>query len=578
MRFGQIRDAIGGTARILGLVSFRQHLLPSRATGRTRHASRQSLVDYGKPLQATEAADAHAAGHRGAAARLPLRRVPLRPPPAGRLLRPGRRPEARRARQPPAALHPGPRDRRHGRGGGPRGARASSTASATRPIPGSAAASAGCARAATSTCAMRPRVLGVTVDGGYATHVLVPHPRYLLDVEGIAPEIAGALMCSGLTGYGAIKKALPYLRAGPAADRRPRRRRHDGAAVRPRAHRQADLRCRHRRGQARGGAEAGRGGGVRPGRRRRAQGHRARRPAAASARRSISPAPTSRSPSRTAPVAKGGAAIVVGLIGGSFSHAGADVPAARAHHHGQLRRLAPREAREMLDLVKAGKVAPIPVETRPLERDQPLARRPARRQDRRPRGDHAMKQSDHGDGPGRRRRLLRRAAGRGRQRRDVRRPRRASGGHAQERPAARQRASARCTSIPVQGGGRRARDRGGRCHHLRGQDARHRERRARACKPLVAKGAAVFTFQNGVESAERIGRIVGAGNVVPGVARIGSHISEPGVDQADRQVRPPRVRREPTASRAPARRPSSRSASVPASTPSSPPTSGASCG
>ena len=45
----------------------------------------------------------------------------------------------------------------------------------------------------------------------------------------------------------------------------------------------------------------------------------------------------------------------------------------------------------------------------------------------------------------------------------------------------------------------------------------------------MAKGAAVFTFQNGVESAERVGRIVGAGNVVPGVARIGSHISEPGV-------------------------------------------------
>jgi 2-dehydropantoate 2-reductase len=52
---------------------------------------------------------------------------------------------------------------------------------------------------------------------------------------------------------------------------------------------------------------------------------------------------------------------------------------------------------------------------------------------------------------------------------------------------------------------------------------------ARSLQPLVAKGATVFTFQNGVESAERIGRILGAGNVVPGVARIGSHISEPGV-------------------------------------------------
>src|SRR5215475_25524 len=71
-----------------------------------------------------------------------------------------------------------------------------------------------CARGDEHLC-NAPRALGVTVDGGYATHVLLPDPRYLLDVEGIAPEIAGPLMCSGLTGYGAIKKALPYLRSGP---------------------------------------------------------------------------------------------------------------------------------------------------------------------------------------------------------------------------------------------------------------------------------------------------------------------------------------------------------------------------
>jgi len=48
--------------------------------------------------------------------------------------------------------------------------------------------------------------LGITVDGGYATHVLVPHPRYLLDFGGIDPAIAGAFMCSGLTAYSALKK------------------------------------------------------------------------------------------------------------------------------------------------------------------------------------------------------------------------------------------------------------------------------------------------------------------------------------------------------------------------------------
>jgi 2-dehydropantoate 2-reductase len=55
------------------------------------------------------------------------------------------------------------------------------------------------------------------------------------------------------------------------------------------------------------------------------------------------------------------------------------------------------------------------------------------------------------------------------------------------------------------------------------------EAAAESLKALVAKGATVFTFQNGVESAERIGKVVGAGAVVPGVARIAAHIIEPGV-------------------------------------------------
>jgi 2-dehydropantoate 2-reductase len=46
---------------------------------------------------------------------------------------------------------------------------------------------------------------------------------------------------------------------------------------------------------------------------------------------------------------------------------------------------------------------------------------------------------------------------------------------------------------------------------------------------LVAAGATVFTFQNGVESAERIGRVLGAQSVVAGAARINAQISAPGV-------------------------------------------------
>jgi len=53
-----------------------------------------------------------------------------------------------------------------------------------------------------------PRNLGCSsgVAGGYATHVLAPHPRYLLDYGTTAPALAATYMCSGLTAYSAMKK------------------------------------------------------------------------------------------------------------------------------------------------------------------------------------------------------------------------------------------------------------------------------------------------------------------------------------------------------------------------------------
>lgn len=51
-----------------------------------------------------------------------------------------------------------------------------------------------------------PRHFGTIVDGGYATHVLVPHARYLIDYAPLSPSYAGALMCSGLTAYAALKR------------------------------------------------------------------------------------------------------------------------------------------------------------------------------------------------------------------------------------------------------------------------------------------------------------------------------------------------------------------------------------
>jgi alcohol dehydrogenase, propanol-preferring len=60
-----------------------------------------------------------------------------------------------------------------------------------------------------------PRHLGITVDGGFATHVLVPHERYLIDYEPLSPGFAGALMCSGLTAYAALKRLADRITRAP---------------------------------------------------------------------------------------------------------------------------------------------------------------------------------------------------------------------------------------------------------------------------------------------------------------------------------------------------------------------------
>src|SRR5258705_5115948 len=60
------------------------------------------------------------------------------------------------------------------------------------------------------------RHLGISADGGFASHVLVPHPCYLIDHEPLSPSFAGALMCSGLTAYSALKRLQPHAARGPA--------------------------------------------------------------------------------------------------------------------------------------------------------------------------------------------------------------------------------------------------------------------------------------------------------------------------------------------------------------------------
>jgi alcohol dehydrogenase len=60
-----------------------------------------------------------------------------------------------------------------------------------------------------------PRHLGIQVDGGFATHVLVPHRRYLIDHTGLSAALAGAYMCSGLTAFSALKRIAAHAPRGP---------------------------------------------------------------------------------------------------------------------------------------------------------------------------------------------------------------------------------------------------------------------------------------------------------------------------------------------------------------------------
>jgi D-arabinose 1-dehydrogenase-like Zn-dependent alcohol dehydrogenase len=52
--------------------------------------------------------------------------------------------------------------------------------------------------------------IGVQRPGGYADYVLVPHPRYLVDPQGVDPAFAATLACSGITTYAAIDKLRPF--------------------------------------------------------------------------------------------------------------------------------------------------------------------------------------------------------------------------------------------------------------------------------------------------------------------------------------------------------------------------------
>ena len=71
-----------------------------------------------------------------------------------------------------------------------------------------------CQRGEEQLC-LKPRFLGVFRPGGYSDHIMVPHPRYLLDIGDMPPEQAAPLACSGVTAYGALRKIGGALQTEP---------------------------------------------------------------------------------------------------------------------------------------------------------------------------------------------------------------------------------------------------------------------------------------------------------------------------------------------------------------------------
>lgn len=61
---------------------------------------------------------------------------------------------------------------------------------------------------------LAPRTLGTRRAGGYGTHVIVPHARYLLDHAGVPQGLAATYTCSGITAFSALKKTRGHVDAG----------------------------------------------------------------------------------------------------------------------------------------------------------------------------------------------------------------------------------------------------------------------------------------------------------------------------------------------------------------------------
>jgi len=226
----------------------------------------------------------------------------------------------------------------------------------------------GCGKCATclagdENMCLKPASLGVYCDGGYADHMTVPHPRYLLNLKGLDPVTAAPYACSGVTTYSALKKveadfdtpiviigagglglmALSLLKAMGGK----------GAIV-------VDIDARKREAAEQAGALATVDGGAADALEQLAQ------KAGGPIRAVIDLVGNAKTTQLGFDcLSKGGKLVIVGLFGGGATWALPLIPikalTIQGSYVGNL-----RETQELLDLVRAKKIPPIPVTEMPL--------------------------------------------------------------------------------------------------------------------------------------------------------------------------------------------------------------------
>jgi len=208
------------------------------------------------------------------------------------------------------------------------------------------------------------RHLGVNLDGGFASHVLVPHPRYLIDYAPLSAAFAGALMCSGLTAYAALQRLADRADRGPVLLIGLGGVGSMGFALARTLYGTAPLVADIDAGKRAAALAAGAAGAFDP--------------ADPGARKAVLAASNggvyavadfvgsdSSLAFATSVLTRGGKVVVTGLIGGGFSTAVAMFPIKAMTIEGTLTGTL-AQAREVVALARSGKIAPIPIRERPL--------------------------------------------------------------------------------------------------------------------------------------------------------------------------------------------------------------------